>query len=76
MMAKVDADLIKQAILNIVLNGAQAMEELGGGELTVHMREEAEWLFSTSWIRGRVSRMTSETRSLISTSRPKKKAAA
>ena len=40
MMAKVDADLIKQAILNIVLNGAQAMEELGGGELTVHMREE------------------------------------
>jgi signal transduction histidine kinase len=40
LMAKVDADLIKQAILNIVLNGAQAMEELGGGELTVHMRED------------------------------------
>ena len=40
LLAKVDADLIKQAILNIVLNGAQAMEELGGGELTVHMREE------------------------------------
>jgi PAS domain S-box-containing protein len=38
--AKLDADLIKQAILNIVLNGAQAMEELGGGELTVHLREE------------------------------------
>jgi PAS domain S-box-containing protein len=40
LMAKLDADLIKQAILNIVLNGAQAMEELGGGELTVHLREE------------------------------------
>ncbi len=40
LLAKLDADLIKQAILNIVLNGAQAMEELGGGELTVHMREE------------------------------------
>ena len=40
LLAKVDADLIKQALLNIVLNGAQAMEELGGGELTVHVREE------------------------------------
>ncbi len=40
MMAKLDADLIKQAILNIVLNGAQAMEELGGGKLTVHLRDE------------------------------------
>ncbi len=40
LMAKLDADLIKQAILNIVLNGAQAMEEQGGGELTVLMREE------------------------------------
>ena len=40
LMAKLDADLIKQAILNIVLNGAQAMEELGGGQLTVLLREE------------------------------------
>jgi PAS domain S-box-containing protein len=40
MLAKLDADLIKQAILNIVLNGAQAMEEMGGGQLTVQLREE------------------------------------
>jgi signal transduction histidine kinase len=37
-IAKVDADLIKQAILNIVLNGAQAMPQ--GGELHVTLREE------------------------------------
>ena len=30
---KVDADLVKQAVLNIVLNGVQAMP--GGGELTL-----------------------------------------
>ncbi len=35
---KVDADLIKQAILNVVLNGAQAMAE--GGDLRVSVREE------------------------------------
>ena len=40
LLAKLDADLIKQAILNIVLNGAQAMEEVGGGQLTVLLREE------------------------------------
>lgn len=37
-ITKVDADLIKQAILNVVLNGAQAMAH--GGELHVTMREE------------------------------------
>jgi signal transduction histidine kinase len=37
-MAKIDADLIKQAILNIVLNGAQAMSD--GGELAVHLAED------------------------------------
>jgi signal transduction histidine kinase len=36
---KVDADLIKQAILNVVLNGAQAMGQ--GGDLNVTMREES-----------------------------------
>lgn len=35
---KVDADLIKQAILNVVLNGAQAMSQ--GGDLHVTLREE------------------------------------
>jgi signal transduction histidine kinase len=38
MITKVDADLIKQAILNVVLNGAQAMGQ--GGELHVTLREE------------------------------------
>jgi signal transduction histidine kinase len=40
LLTKIDADLIKQAILNIVLNGAQAMEEVGGGPLHVHLKEE------------------------------------
>jgi signal transduction histidine kinase len=35
---KVDADLLKQAILNVVLNGAQSMA--GGGELRVTVRDE------------------------------------
>jgi signal transduction histidine kinase len=34
--AKVDADLLKQALLNIVINGAQAMEN--GGTLTLRAR--------------------------------------
>lgn len=38
-MARIDADLIKQALLNVVLNGAQAMAD--GGELTVRLREES-----------------------------------
>jgi signal transduction histidine kinase len=37
-MAKVDADLLKQAVLNIVLNGAQAMT--GGGTLSVRLAED------------------------------------
>jgi signal transduction histidine kinase len=38
MITKVDADLIKQAILNVVLNGAQAMSQ--GGDLHVTLRED------------------------------------
>lgn len=38
-MARVDADLIEQALLNVVLNGAQAMAN--GGELAVRLHEEA-----------------------------------
>ena len=37
-MAKVDADLLKQALLNVVLNGAQAMAE--GGKLDVRLAED------------------------------------
>jgi signal transduction histidine kinase len=38
-VAKVDADLFKQALLNIVLNGAQAMPH--GGQLAVRLTEDA-----------------------------------
>ena len=37
-MARVDADLLKQAMLNVVLNGAQAMAE--GGKLKVRLAED------------------------------------
>ncbi|MGB8536004.1 MAG: ATP-binding protein [Acidobacteriaceae bacterium] len=37
-MARVDADLLKQALLNVVLNGAQAMAE--GGKLKVRLAED------------------------------------
>jgi len=37
-LAKVDADLLKQALLNVVLNGAQAMAE--GGKLEVRLAED------------------------------------
>jgi signal transduction histidine kinase len=37
--AKVDADLLRQAVLNIVLNGAQAMPE--GGPLEVYLEEDS-----------------------------------
>jgi signal transduction histidine kinase len=36
-LAKVDADLLRQALLNVVLNGAQAMAE--GGKLKVKLAE-------------------------------------
>jgi signal transduction histidine kinase len=38
LMAKVDVDLLKQAALNVILNGAQAMPE--GGRLDVILEEE------------------------------------
>ncbi len=37
LMAKVDSDLLKQALLNVVLNGAQAMS--AGGKLEVRLAE-------------------------------------
>jgi signal transduction histidine kinase len=38
LIAKIDADLFKQALLNIVINGAQAMNH--GGELSIHLSED------------------------------------
>lgn len=40
LMANVDADLLKQAALNVIQNGAQAMPE--GGELEVALEEELD----------------------------------
>ena len=37
-LAKIDGDLLKQALLNVVLNGAQAMAE--GGKLEVRLAED------------------------------------
>jgi signal transduction histidine kinase len=38
LLANIDADLIKQAVLNVIQNGAQAMPE--GGELEIVLEEE------------------------------------
>jgi signal transduction histidine kinase len=40
-MANVDADLLKQAVLNVILNGAQAMPE--GGKLEVALEEDRKF---------------------------------
>jgi signal transduction histidine kinase len=40
-MANVDADLLKQAVLNVILNGAQAMPE--GGNLEVTLEEDRKF---------------------------------
>lgn len=41
LVVKVDVDLLKQAILNVVQNGAQSMPE--GGKLEVMLLEEGKW---------------------------------
>jgi signal transduction histidine kinase len=40
LVSKVDVDLLKQAVLNVVQNGAQAMPN--GGKLEVSLREEGK----------------------------------
>ncbi len=39
--SRVDADLLEQALLNVVLNGAQAMSS--GGTLSVRVTEDSRW---------------------------------
>lgn len=39
--SRVDADLLEQALLNVVLNGAQAMST--GGTLSVRLTEDSRW---------------------------------
>lgn len=40
-LSRVDADLLEQALLNVVLNGAQAMST--GGTLSVRVTEDSRW---------------------------------
>ena len=40
---RVDADLLEQALLNVVLNGAQAMAS--GGKLEVRLTEDTRWAY-------------------------------
>jgi len=40
-VSRVDADLLEQALLNVVLNGAQAMSS--GGTLSVRLAEDSRW---------------------------------
>jgi PAS domain S-box-containing protein len=44
LMVRVDSDLMKQAILNLVINGVQAMSE--GGTLTIKARREDEMILA------------------------------
>jgi signal transduction histidine kinase len=44
LMVRVDSDLMKQAILNLVLNGVQSMTE--GGTLTVKARRDDEMILA------------------------------
>ena len=44
LMVRVDSDLMKQAVLNLVLNGVQAMSE--GGTLTLKARRDGETILS------------------------------
>jgi signal transduction histidine kinase len=44
LLARVDSDLMKQAILNLVINGVQAMNE--GGTLTLKARRDEEMIFA------------------------------
>jgi signal transduction histidine kinase len=43
LMVRVDAELMQQAILNLLLNGMQAMNAKGGGALLVRMRREHQF---------------------------------
>jgi signal transduction histidine kinase len=43
LMVRVDAELMQQAVLNLLLNGMQAMSAKGGGALLVRMRREHQF---------------------------------
>jgi len=43
MMVRVDAELMQQALLNLLLNGMQAMSGTGGGALLVRLRREHQF---------------------------------
>ncbi|HEY1807690.1 MAG TPA: ATP-binding protein [Acidobacteriaceae bacterium] len=59
--SRVDADLLEQALLNVVLNGAQAMST--GGTLSVRVTEDSRW--ATIRIRDQGEGIPDEIRSRI-----------
>ena len=74
LMAKLDADLMKQALLNVVLNGAQAMAD--GGELEVAvLGRRPHGQHQCAGRRRRNSRGYRDKKFSISTSLPSAKAA-
>ena len=75
LMANCDADLLKQAALNVIQNGAQAMPE--GGTLEVSLEEDRKFAVLRICRSGpRHSRRDSRRRFSISTSPPRAAAAA
>ena len=75
LVANVDADLLKQAVLNVILNGAQAMPD--GGKLEVVLEEDRrDGGFCASPTRAPEFPTKSARRSSTFTSPPRPKAAA
>ena len=70
LMVKVDTDFIKQAILNVVLNGIQVMPN--GGQLTISANVKTIWWSPKFATRGAAFRRTFRTRSLNSISPPRR----
>ena len=73
LVANVDADLLKQAVLNVILNGAQAMP--GGGKLEIRLEEDRKTGLLRIADQVRASRTRSARRFSTSTSPPRPKAA-
>jgi signal transduction histidine kinase len=74
LVANVDADLLKQAVLNVIQNGAQAMPE--GGKLEVVLEEDRRAPFCASPMKAPAFPTRFGRRSSTSTSPPRARAAA
>ncbi len=74
LVANIDADLLKQAVLNVILNGAQSMPEAASWKWS--WKKTGEPRFCASPMRAPAFPTTSGRRSSTSTSPPRAKAAA